>query len=130
MTTTSKQRLGARAVVTMAFVLVAGCGSGSLRGDRGLGTVQQNGLDWNGLDWNGLDWNGLDWNGAQLLGISVNEMRLNDSDVTHVYLDGTVIHGTDSNDGELSGTAFVGAQLRGLLSDGGHVTLRIDAYAV
>jgi hypothetical protein len=130
MTTTSEQGLGARAVVTMAFVLVAACGGGALRGDRGLGTVQQNGLDWNGLDWNGLDWNGLDWNGAQLIGISVNEMRLNDNDITHVYLDGTVIHGTDSNRGELSGAAFVGAQLRGLLSHGGHVALRIDAYAV
>src|SRR5262249_25429337 len=119
-----------RAVVTMAFVLLAACGGSSLVGEHGVGTVQQNGYDFNGYDFNGYDFNGYDFNGADLEGISVSGVRLNDSGITHVYVDGTVIHGTDSNHGQLAGAALVGAQLRGLLSDGGHVTLRIDAYAV
>ena len=32
----------------------------------GVGTSQNDGVEWNGMEWNGMEWSGMEWNGVEV----------------------------------------------------------------
>src|SRR5215471_1460057 len=117
-----------RCVLALLIPLFVACGTGVSPAARNVSSSTQNLEGPNGMEWNGMEWNGMEWNGADFLGVSVTGVQLNAEDISNVHLDGTVLWGTYPCGASLSACDFVGAHLRGLLSDSNVVDLRIDGY--
>jgi ADYC domain len=91
-------------------------------GEEEIGETEQAVLSTNGMSVNGMSVNGMSVNGMSVNGMSVNGMSVNGMSVN-----GSQLVGVKSNGVPVSGTGFVGALMTGNLSNGGTITMRIDA---
>jgi hypothetical protein len=80
----------------------------------------------NGIQLNGIQLNGIQLNGIQLNGIQLNGIQLNGIQLNGIQLNGTTLSGTLVG-AAVSGEALIDATMTGALSNGGTVTLRVDA---
>jgi uncharacterized protein YjbI with pentapeptide repeats len=118
---------------SLALLLVTGACASEVDlgggGEETLGSAASALAQDNGTRLNGTRLNGTRLNGTRLNGTRLNGTRLNGTRLNGTRLNGSALGGFLTSGGSTSwveGTAMVGAELVGLLDDGGEVPLRID----
>ena len=92
-----------------------------------LNGVSLNGVSLNGVSLNGVSLNGVSLNGVSLNGVSLNGVSLNGVSLNGVSLNGSSLTGVRSDTGTSLTVDAVGTIMRGILSNGSLIRLRIDS---